>query len=60
MKKKIRGQRGAAELLQVLLISGMMLVMVVTLFYPQMQKVFTTITNSMNTWVADEAVECFE
>ena len=50
MKKKIKlnlkSQRGA-EILQVVLISGILLVLIITLFYPQMEGLFNEVMGTM-------------
>ena len=42
IKKYLRKERGA-EMLQVVLISGVLLVLIITLFYPQMENLFTIV-----------------
>ena len=53
MKKKLfknlKEQRGA-EMLQIVLISGVLLVLIVTVFYPQMQNLFNTIMTKITNW----------
>lgn len=53
MKKKIKlnlkSQRGA-EILQVVLISGILLVLIITLFYPQMEGLFKEVMGTMTDW----------
>lgn len=53
MKKKIKlnlkSQRGA-EILQVVLISGVLLVLIITLFYPQMEDLFNSVMGTMTNW----------
>ena len=48
--KKIKEERGA-EMLQVVLISGVLLVLIITLFYPQMQGLFTSMMDKMTNWL---------
>ena len=47
--KKIKEQRGA-EMLQVVLISGVLLVLIITLFYPQMEGLFNNLMDTMTNW----------
>ena len=47
--KKLKEERGA-EMLQVVLISGVLLVLIITLFYPQMQDLFENIMDKMTNW----------
>ena len=53
MKKKIKlnlkSQRWA-EILQVVLISGILLVLIITLFYPQMEGLFNEVMGTMTDW----------
>lgn len=45
----LKSKRGS-EILQVILIAGVLLVLIVTLFYPQMQTLFTNIVTKISTW----------
>lgn len=47
--KKFKEQRGA-EMLQVVLISGVLLVLIITLFYPQMEGLFNNLMDTMTNW----------
>lgn len=49
IKKLIKKQRGS-EMLQVVLISGVLLVLVITLFYPQMKNLFVNMMDKMTNW----------
>ena len=49
LKNNLKSERGS-EILQVILISGILLVLIVTLFYPQMQGLFTNVMNKITTW----------
>ena len=49
LKKLLKEQRGA-EMLQVVLISGILLVLIVTLFYPQMQNLFNGMMTKVTNW----------
>lgn len=51
MKKKIdlKSERGS-EILQVILIAGVLLVIVITVFYPQMQNLFAKVMGTISTW----------
>ena len=53
MKKKlksfIKSERGS-EILQIILISGLLLVIIITLFYPQMSGLFTKMMTTISTW----------
>lgn len=52
MKKfiqKLKEERGS-EILQVILISGLLLVIIITLFYPQMQTLFNNMISTISNW----------
>ena len=49
IKANLKSERGS-EILQVILIAGVLLVLIVTLFYPQMQSLFTNVINKITTW----------
>ncbi len=49
LKNNLKSERGS-EILQVILIAGILLVLIVTLFYPQMQSLFTSVMNKITTW----------
>ena len=56
--KKIKEERGA-EMLQVVLISGVLLVLIITLFYPQMQGLFTSMMDKMTNWFEQSRSKIF-
>ncbi len=47
--KKMKEERGS-EILQVILISGLLLVIIITLFYPQMQNLFNKMMGTISNW----------
>ncbi|MBR3887588.1 MAG: hypothetical protein IKJ32_00620 [Clostridia bacterium] len=49
IKEKLKSQRGS-EILQVILIAGVLLVIVITVFYPQMEGLFGDVMNTISTW----------
>lgn len=51
MKKKLdfKSKRGS-EILQVILVAGILLVIVVTVFYPQMEGLFTNMMGTITNW----------
>jgi len=49
MKKNVKSQRGS-EILQVILVAGVLLVLIVTVFYPQMQGLFNGIVTKISSW----------
>lgn len=44
-----KSNRGS-EILQVILIAGILLVLVITLFYPQMKSLFTDMMDTISNW----------
>ena len=57
-QKRIKNQRGS-ELLQVILITGILLVLIVTLFYPQMQALFTNVMETISNWFTNTGSAIF-
>ena len=49
VKNNLKSERGS-EILQVILIAGILLVLIITLFYPQVQSLFTNVMNKITTW----------
>ena len=49
LKNNLKSERDS-EILQVILIAGILLVLIVTLFYPQMQGLFNNVMNKITTW----------
>lgn len=49
LMKKLKEERGS-EILQVILIAGLLLVIIITLFYPQMQDLFEKMMSTISTW----------
>ena len=58
IQKNLVGQRGS-EILQVILIAGILLVLIITLFYPQMEKLFTNVMQTITTWFENTGSEIF-
>lgn len=59
IKDVLKSNRGS-EILQVILIAGILLVLVITLFYPQMEKLFTNMMNTISTWFTNVGSKPFE
>ena len=59
MKKNIKSKRGS-EILQVILIVGILLVLIITLFYPQMQALFTNIMTKITNWFETTGSQVFK
>lgn len=49
MKVKVKKEAGM-EILQVVLIAGIVLVLIITVFYPQMQKFFESMLGTITAW----------
>ena len=58
-QKRIKNQRGS-ELLQVILITGILLVLIVTLFYPQMQELFSNVMTKITSWFESTGSQVFK
>lgn len=58
LKNILKKERGA-EMLQVVLISGVLLVLIITLFYPQMEGLFNNMMNKMTNWFNTTGSEIF-
>ena len=59
LTKKLKDERGS-EILQVILISGLLLVIIITLFYPQMQGLFTKMMTTISTWFENVGSKPFQ
>ena len=57
-KELIKKQNGA-EILQVVLISGILLVLIVTLFYPQMQNLLNSMMSTITNWFNNSGSKIF-
>lgn len=49
-KKNILTSQRGSEMLQTILIAGIILVLIITLFYPQMEALFTNIITTITEW----------
>ena len=50
MKKEILKSQRGSEILQVILIAGVLLVIIITVFYPQMQTLFGSVMDTISNW----------
>jgi predicted PurR-regulated permease PerM len=57
-KRRFKLNRGS-EILQVILIAGILLVLIITLFYPQMEELFTNIMNTISNWFSNTGSAVF-
>ena len=58
IREKLKSQRGS-EILQVILIAGVLLVIVITVFYPQMEGLFSEVMDTITTWFKNAGSEPF-
>lgn len=58
-KRNLMSNRGS-EILQVILIAGILLVLIVTLFYPQMEALFTSIITKISNWFETTGSQVFK
>lgn len=59
VKKLLKSQRGS-EILQVILIAGVLLVLIITLFYPQMESLFTNMMSTIANWFENVGSKPFQ
>lgn len=59
IKEILKSNRGS-EILQVILIAGILLVLVITLFYPQMQTLFTNMMTTISNWFTNIGSKPFQ
>ena len=59
MKQLLQSNRGS-EILQVILIAGILLVLVITLFYPQMQALFENMMQTISNWFTNVGSKPFQ
>ena len=49
-KEKEKASQRGSEILQVILVAGILLVIVITVFYPQMKGLLTDVMGTVSTW----------
>lgn len=59
IKKSLKSERGS-EILQVILIAGILLVLVITLFYPQMSSLFENMMRTIGNWFTNVGSKPFQ
>ena len=59
MKQLLQSNRGS-EILQVILIAGILLVLVITLFYPQMKTLFENMMTTISNWFTNVGSKPFQ
>jgi predicted PurR-regulated permease PerM len=55
----LKSKRGA-EILQVVLIGGILLVLIITLFYPQIEQLFNNIMTTISNWFTNTGSQVFK
>ena len=60
IKKILKENKGGSEITQSLLLIGVAISLVLTIFFPGLKKVFGGISNDMNTWLKNSAKQVFE
>ena len=58
-KKNLKSKRGS-EILQVILIAGILIVLIITLFYPQMQELFSNVMTKITSWFESTGSQVFK
>lgn len=58
VKEFLKDERGS-EILQVILIAGILLVLIITLFYPQMEALFTDMMETITNWFTNTGSAVF-
>lgn len=58
IKNNLKEERGS-EILQVILIAGILLVLIITLFYPQMEALFENIMETITNWFENTGSDVF-
>lgn len=58
LSKKLKEERGS-EILQVILIAGILLVLIITLFYPQMEELFKNVMDTITNWFENTGSDVF-
>lgn len=60
IRKMIKENKGGSEITQSLLLIGVAISLVLTVFFPGIRKVFNGVTDSMNDWLKNSAQQIFE
>ena len=59
IKSNLKSKKGA-EILQVVLIGGILLVLIITLFYPQIEQLFNNIMTTISNWFTNTGSQVFK
>ncbi len=60
IKKLLKENKGGSEITQSLLLIGVAISLVLTVFFPGLRKVFNGVTDSMNGWLKSSAQQIFD
>lgn len=60
IKKLPKENKGGSEITQSLLLIGVAISLVLTVFFPGLRKVFNGVTDSMNGWLKSSAQQIFD
>ena len=60
IKRIFKENKGGSEITQSLLLIGVAISLVLTIFFPGLQKVFGGVSDDMNTWLKNSAKQVFE
>lgn len=60
IKRMLKGNKGGSEITQSLLLIGVALSLVLTVFFPGIKGVFTNVSTEMNSWLKNSAKLIFE
>lgn len=60
INKFFRENKGGSEITQSLLLIGVAISLVLTIFFPGLKKVFGGVSDDMNTWLKNSAKQVFE
>ena len=59
IKSNLKSKKGA-EILQVVLIGGILLVLIITLFYPQIEQLLNNIMTTISNWFTNTGSQVFK
>lgn len=60
IKRFFKENKGGSEITQSLLLIGVAISLVLTIFFPGLKKVFGGVSDDMNTWLKNSAKQVFE
>lgn len=60
INKFLKNNKGGSEITQSLLLIGVAISLVLTIFFPGLRTVFKNVAGSMDTWLLDSAKQIFD